>query len=285
MTPYHQLVSDYARLLKQGRAYPLGTFKPPPRPEIAPNAPKALFFAPHPDDECIVGAMAVRLMRQARMNVFDVAVTLGSKKQRQQERLQELRNCCQYLGFSLVTTAPNGLEKISPKSREQDPEHWAACVKIIKDIIQQHQPKVVLCPHDRDWNSTHVGTHYLVMDALKQMPASFNCYVVETEFWGAMSDPNLMVEISADDLANMIAATTFHVGEVARNPYHLLLPPWMMDNIRRGGEVVGGQGGAAPDWPFAVLYRLRKWSGGEAQRFFEGGKLVPLSMNVAELFA
>jgi len=285
MTPYHQLVSDYARLLKQGRSYPLGTFEPARRPEIPPNAPKALFFAPHPDDECIVGGMALRLMRQARMNLINVAVTLGSKKERQQERLRELRNACEYLGFTLVPTAPNGLEKISPKTREQDPKYWAACVKVIKDIIEKQQPKVVLCPHDADWNGTHIGTHYLVMDALKQMPASFTCYVVETEFWGAMTDPNLMVEMSAEDLADMMAATTFHVGEVGRNPYHLLLPPWMMDNVRRGAEVVGGQGGAAPDYMFAVLYRLRKWSQGQAARFFEGGRLVPLSMNVADLFA
>src|SRR3974390_2418726 len=137
MTPYHQLVSDYARLLKQGRSFPLGTFKPAPRPEIAANAPKALFFAPHPDDECIVGAMAVRLVRQARMNLINVAVTLGSKKERQQARLQELQNACKYIGFSLVTPGPNGLEKINPKSREQDPKHWAACVNVIKDIIAQ----------------------------------------------------------------------------------------------------------------------------------------------------
>ena len=184
-----------------------------------------------------------------------------------------------------MPTAPNGLEKINPKTREQDPKHWAACVKVIKDIIEKHQPKVVLCPHDRDWNSTHIGTHYLVMDALKQMPASFSCYVVETEFWGAMTDPNLMVEISAEDLADMIAATTFHVGEVNRNPYHLLLPPWMMDNVRRGGEVVGGQGGAAPDYAFAVLYRLRKWSQGQATRFFEGGKHGPALHERRDLFA
>jgi LmbE family N-acetylglucosaminyl deacetylase len=285
MTPYHKLVSDYARLLKKGRTFPLGTFKPAPRPEIPANAPKALFFAPHPDDECIVGGMAVRLMRQARMNLINVAVTLGSKKERQQERLQELRNACNYLGFTLVTTAPNGLEKISPKTREQDQKYWAGCVKIIKDILEQHQPKVVLCPHDRDWNGTHIGTHYLVMDALKQMPASYECHLIETEFWGAMTDPNLMVELSAEDLADMIAATTFHVGEVARNPYHLLLPPWMMDNVRRGAEVAGGQGGAAPDYTFAVLYRLRKWSKGQATKTFEGGKQVPLSMNVGELFA
>jgi LmbE family N-acetylglucosaminyl deacetylase len=284
MNPYHKLVSDYARLLKKGRTYPLGTFKPAPRPEIPANAPKALFFAPHPDDECIVGAMAVRLMRQGRMNLIDVAVTLGSKKERQQERLRELQNACNYIGFGLVTTAPNGLEKISPKTREQDPAYWAGCVKIIKDIIEKHQPKLVLCPHDRDWNSTHVGTHYLVMDALKQMPASYECYLIETEFWGAMTDPNLMVEMSAEDLADMIVATTFHVGEVNRNPYHLLLPPWMMDNVRRGSEVACGQGGAAPDFTFAVLYRLRKWSKGQATKTFEGGKQVPLSMNVAELF-
>jgi LmbE family N-acetylglucosaminyl deacetylase len=285
MNPYHKLVSDYARLLKEGRAFPLGTFKPAPRPEIPANAPKALFFAPHPDDECIVGAMAVRLMRQARMNVINVAVTLGSKKERQQGRLHELQNACNYIGFTLVTTAPNGLERISPKTREQDPKYWADCVKIIKEIIEKHQPKVVLCPHDRDWNSAHVGTHYLVMDALKQMPASYECHLVETEFWGAMTDPNLMVEIGAEDLADMMVATTFHVGEVNRNPYHLLLPPWMMDNVRRGSEVACGQGAAAPDFTFAMLYRLRKWSKGQATKTFEGGKQVPLSMNVGDLFA
>jgi len=285
MTPYHKLVSDYARLLKKGRTFPLGIFNPASRPEIPANAPKALFFAPHPDDECIVGAMAVRLMRQARMNLINVAVTLGSKKERQQGRLHELQNACNYLGFSLVTTAPDGLANITAKAREQDPKHWAACAQIIKEIMEKHQPKVVLCPHDRDWNSTHIGTHYLVMDALKQMPASYECYVVETEFWGAMTDPNLMVEISAEDLADMMVATTFHVGEVNRNPYHLLLPPWMMDNVRRGSEVACGQGAAAPDFTFAVLYRLRKWSKGQATKTFEGGKQVPLSMNVAELFA
>src|ERR1039457_5705035 len=97
MTPYHKLVSDYARLLKEGRSSPLGTFKSAPRPEIPAYAPKALFFAPHPDDECIVGGMAVRLMREAHMNLINVAVTLGSKKERQQERLRELQDACNYI--------------------------------------------------------------------------------------------------------------------------------------------------------------------------------------------
>ena len=284
MHPYQKLVADYARLLKEGRTLPLGTFPPAPRPSVPANAPKALFFAPHPDDECIVGGMAVRLMRQAGMKIMNVAVTLGSKKERQAERLQELQNACKFIGYDLVTTGPSGLERINPKTREQDKNHWKACVKTIQTIIENHRPKVVLLPHDRDWNSTHIGTHYLVMDALKQLPAGFECYLVETEFWGAMSDPNLMVEISAEDLADMIAATTFHIGEVHRNPYHLLLPPWMMDNVRRGSEVAGGQGGAAPDFTFAILQRLRRWSSGQATKMFDGGKQVPLSMNVGDLF-
>jgi hypothetical protein len=93
-----------------------------------------------------------------------------------------------------------------------------------------------------------------------------------------------MVELNSDDVADMIAATTFHVGEVQRNPYHLSLPAWLMDNVRRGAEVAGGQGGAAPDFAFAALYRLRKWTGREPKKIFEGGKQVPSSSNVRELF-
>jgi hypothetical protein len=94
-----------------------------------------------------------------------------------------------------------------------------------------------------------------------------------------------MVEVSAADLADLIAALTFHVGEVRRNPYHLTLPAWMVDNVRRGGEVVGGQGGAAPDFTFATLYRLRRWSGREMEKVFEGGKALGCRQNAAELFA
>jgi LmbE family N-acetylglucosaminyl deacetylase len=284
VNPYKRFVSEYAGLVEGGKSYPLGNFEPARRPELAPDAPKALFFAPHPDDECIVGGLALRLMREARMNLINVAVTQGSKKERQAERLQELEAACKYIGFGLVTTGPHGLEKINPRTREQDIEHWANCVKVIANVLAGQQPRVILFPHEHDWNTTHIGTHFLIMDALKQMPAGFECFLVETEFWGQMTTPNLMIEISAEDLAEMITATTFHVGEVTRNPYHLLLPAWMLDNVRRGTELVGGQGGAAPDFTFAALYRLRKWRHGRVEEVLQGGKLVSQSENIGELF-
>ena len=51
-------------------------------------------------------------------------------------------------------------------------------------------------------------------------------------------------------------------------------PVLMVDNVRRGGELVGGQGGAAPDYAFATLYRLRRWQNGRLEAFFEGGKFL-----------
>ena len=70
--------------------------------------------------------------------------------------------------------------------------------------------------------------------------------------------------------------------EVQRNPYHLLVPAWMQDNVRRGGELVGGQGGAAPDFAFCTLYRLRHWRDGGLHLTYPGGRDVPASANAAE---
>ena len=83
-------VTDVVRLVKTARTFALGGFPPAPRPDLAPDAPRTLFFAPHPDDETIVGALALRLFREARLKVINVAVTQGSNKERQAERLVEL---------------------------------------------------------------------------------------------------------------------------------------------------------------------------------------------------
>jgi hypothetical protein len=71
---------------------------------------------------------------------------------------------------------------------------------------------------------------------------------------------------------------------VRRNPYHARLPAWMMDNVRRGAELAGGQGGAAPDFTFATIYRLRKWVNGRLMDVTNGGKFLSHSKNPASLF-
>ncbi len=260
MNPYQEFVAAYAQLVQKGKTFPLGGIDPAPRPILEHDAPKVLIFSPHPDDECVIGGLALRLLREAKMNVTNVAVTQGSKKERQAERYLELQMACHYLGFGLIQTAQGGLEKINAQTRGQDRVHWDKSVGVIAEILRQQRPRVLFFPHEHDWNSSHIGTHFLVLDALESLGNDFDSYLVETEFWGQMMGPNLMVESSQQDVADLVAATSFHVGEVKRNPYHVLLPAWMLDNVRRGSELVGGQGQGAPDFTFATLYRLRRWS-------------------------
>jgi len=240
------------------------------RKDIVESEKKVLLFSPHPDDECIIGLLPLRLMAELGKQVINVPVTFGSDKKRQEGRSNELADACAYLGWDI--------------HREYD-DFRSLEVDDVVNVLKKYQPETIVMPHSKDWNSRHIATHFLVAEALEKMPADFSCTVVETEFWGAMDDPNLMVEANAEMLAELIAATSLHVEEVARNPYHLLLPAWMQDNVRRGGELVGGQGGAAPDYSFGILYRLRKWQGGEFIACFEGGKNIAVgAANLKELF-
>jgi LmbE family N-acetylglucosaminyl deacetylase len=284
MSQYFKLAEDFARLLEAGKHLPLGNFPPQSRPAVAAEAPVALIFSPHPDDEVIIGGLALRLLREADWRIINVAVTQGSNRTRQAARWNELRDCCKNIGFELVATAPQGLEKINLKTRQADPRHWEGCVAVIAGLLRQHAPRAIFFPHDNDWNSSHIGTHHLVVDALNTLP-DFSTCTIETEFWAAMTTPNLMVELNAQHLGSLMTALSFHVGEVQRNPYHLSLPAWMSDNVRRGSEIVGGQGGVAPDFTFATLYRLRQWQ----QRGFvdcqPGGRTLACGVSAADLFA
>ena len=93
-----------------------------------------------------------------------------------------------------------------------------------------------------------------------------------------------MVESTAQQVADLVSGTSFHEGEVRRNPFHLFLPAWMQDNVRRGSEVVGGQGEAAPDFTFATLYRMCRWKNGGFHEVFDGGKTLPSSAGAGSLF-
>ena len=285
MNPYSSFVASLANTLREAQGLPLGGLAMPQHPAPAPDAPRALIFSPHPDDEVIIGALPLRLLRELKWNVLNVAVTQGSSKARQAERWQELTACCNYIGFGLVQTAPGGLEHINPPARAADPAVWSRSVTRIAEIIREHSPRAVFLPHDDDWNVTHIGTHHLVVDALRTLGDSFDCLAVETEFWGAMRAPNLMVESSERDVADLLAALSFHVGEVKRNPYHIRMPAWLVDNVRRGGELVGGQGGTAPDFQFATLYRLRRWRAGGFENGFNGSKFLEAGESPARLFA
>ena len=230
-----------------------------PAPEARPG--HCLILAPHPDDECIVGALPLRLRQEAGWRVSNVAVTLGSNPERRAGRRAELQAACAVLGFDLIVPAGDGLVDVRPDTADRDPALWAAHVQTLAALLAEHRPALVLAPHALDDNPSHRGTHQLAVEALAA--SRLDTVLAETEFWSTQAAPNTLVHTNVADTARLIAALERHTGEIARNPYHLRLPAFLADAVRRGGELLLGAGEAPPDYAFATLYRLVAYRAGQ----------------------
>ena len=239
--------------------------------------PRLVVFAPHPDDECM-NSLALRIMFECGFEVVDAAVTFGSNKARRAGRRAELKSACGFLGWKI---APLGFDRINPKTRKNEKEYWQDCAAKTAALIEKLKPAAIIAPHSGDWNKTHIGTSLLVSDALAK--TSWSGVRIEGELWQAMETPNLLVEVSPAVIAAEIGALSCHTKEVERNPYHLNLPAYYTDNVRRGAEIVGGQGGGAPSFQFGQIYRVLKKAGASWKSAFES-KIITADQSVAELF-
>lgn len=252
----------YAQLRQPVRTgvSPLAARPAPDGPGTTTQAPRVLVFAPHPDDECIVGALPLRLRQEAGWQVINIAVTLGSKQERRAERWTELSAACDVLGFDLRLLSVDGFEQVKPDAAEARTPLWQEQVRLVAELLAAEKPALILVPHAGDGIPTHIGVHLLVTEALRQARAS--TVMAHTEFWATQPAPTALVETGRRDTALLVRALACHHGEVARNPYHLRLPAWMADNVRRGGELIAGPGEAPPDFAFGTLYRMTRWVDG-----------------------
>ena len=285
MNPYHLFLSDLVRNIELAKCFRLGEYSSTSTIVIPESAPIVLIFSPHPDDECITGALPLRLFREEKMKVIVVPVTFGSDKTQRQRRYDELCGACNYLGFSLSIAQDGGFEQITPESRRTDTRSWDEYATRISHLLESHRPKIILFPHSEDQHSTHKGVHFLISDALAKTNYDFSCFIAETEYWRPITEPNLMIESGFDDVVDLITALSFHAGEVKRNPYHISLPSWMIDNVRRGSEIVGKhEGGKAEDFQFATLYRFRQWKAGQLTEVYAGGRRMSAKDRLFQLF-
>lgn len=237
----------------------------PPDREAAPGREAhpghCLVFAPHPDDECIVGALPLRLQQEAGWRVSNVAVTLGSNPERREPRWAELVDACGVLGFDCIRVGEDGLSDVRADTAEREPALWGEHVRTIAALLAQHRPALVLAPHELDDNPSHRGVYHLVAEALAA--SGLDTVLAHTEFWSTQAAPNTLVQTNIADTARLIAALERHTGEIERNPYHLRLPAFLADAVRRGGELVQGAGEAPPDFAFATCYRLVAYRAGK----------------------
>lgn len=229
-------------------------------PSAAPSrnaGPVVVIFSPHPDDECLIGALPLRLQQECGARVINVAVTLGHAHQ-QERRRNEVEAACVVLGFELVIPDQGkAFLDVSPEVRHSDPARWEHWRSEFIGILHQFQPSAVFAPHAEDFHPAHIGTHHLVREALHRHLVSSPSPVAffETEYWHPQAAPNLLVGLREETEAKILEATACHAGEVVRNPYHLRHPARMIDNVRRGSEVVMGRGSAGHRFAFGELYR------------------------------
>jgi LmbE family N-acetylglucosaminyl deacetylase len=248
-------------------------------PDPKPNAPIALGFWAHPDDEILTGgAMIMRLLR-AGYQVFNIAMTLGEPNQ-VGRRHKELQAVCDFLGMELfIPNNAKGFYYEVRKGRLQ--EDWPA-VNEISEIIQSLHPKIIMVHQDEDEHPDHVGTSRLVNAALKQILFDLDCTLVEGEWWRDMREPNLQLEIDQMDLAFLLEALSRHKGELERNPYQIALLLLSCANSQYG-EVVTGWGDAGAPFDFSVMYRLRRVRNGRFISSFAPTQL-PADVPIESIF-
>ena len=208
-------------------------------PERAPRRHEnrtALLVSPHPDDESINGALALRLRREAGWTIYNHAFSFGSNPDRRPERKRELDAALAILGFRDAGDRP------------------------IPELLASLRPSVVIFPHGQDVHPTHLRAHRVVEDAL--VATGYSGYVARWEFWHPSARPNLLLEVHPEDCATLLAATAAHVGEVLRNPYHLRMPFWMVENTRRGSERVLGNAQSTTGYLLSTLYEWARYENG-----------------------
>jgi LmbE family N-acetylglucosaminyl deacetylase len=285
-SPFLAYVSGFESLLNQGAVLSAADSLPPGLPLVADQAPVCLVFSPHPDDEAISGALPWRLRAEEGWRVVNVAVTLGSKPERRAARWRELAHCCAFLGFDLVSatgTPGQAFERVQARACGDDLLQRNAQVDRLAALIRQYRPRVVVCPHGLDGHPAHIGTHDLVMAAVQQLAPEWRLHLLLSEYWNTQLEPALMLALESAHVATLIAALSLHVGEVARNPYHLSLPAWFIDAARRGAERVGPAGGPATGITFAALYGWSCWHDGALAPM---PRLVaPVGESIARIFA
>lgn len=235
----------YRSLLRAARAIPLGgSYHPLQFPALGLNAPTALIVSPHPDDEVIMAALALRLRREG-FRIVVLAMTLGRPEQRKVRRA-ELEAACAFLGFELHIPSEEGLIANGGTSMSETAHD------VMESIVTAQDPRIIITYHAEDAHQAHKQTNAAVRVVLRDM--NWDGYLFEAEYWSHMERPNMLLEVSTEDLAILLTALSFHKSELERNPYHLSLPADMTQCVRRS-EIVLGRGAKAPDFDFAAMYR------------------------------
>jgi LmbE family N-acetylglucosaminyl deacetylase len=269
-------VEQFYELYEGGRDLPVVANDPDPALQSLPirkGRHAVVICSPHPDDEALSGALPLRLQGEDT-RVLNLAMTLGSNPVRQKQRQAELAAACRVLGFDCrLVCEPLAFSNITLAGEADDIHVRQERIDILTGHFNRELPELILFPHGRDNHPAHEEVHRLALAAARQHSEIHNrrMLLAETEYWHPLSDPNLLLGLAPATIARLITALLCHQGEIGRNPYHLSLPARLLDNVRRGTEIMR-HGDRSVQFPFAEIYRL-SW--------LENGRIEPTKRGMA----
>jgi LmbE family N-acetylglucosaminyl deacetylase len=231
-----------------------------------------IICAPHPDDEALNGALPLRLRRE-NTRILNLAMTLGSNPARRKERRAELAAACRVLGFDcLLVREPFGFTNLAHYRGKYDAAARQKRIDILVRHFNREMPTLILIPHAKDGHPIHEEVHRLALAAARRHTQRKNrqMLLAETEFWHPMTAPNLLLGLAPETIGQLIVGLLCHQGEIARNPYHLSVPARLMDNVRRGREIMRSSDRPPFCCTFAEIYRLSRLDRGRLQKIKKG---------------
>ena len=251
---------DFAAYIDQWESLYLsfGGSAPAPAPlrSVLAAVPKRiLIIPPHPDDECLMAGLALRAREEAGSEVLVLSFGYGSLESRRKERRREQDEALRVLGF----------DRFEPQGASLAGDPSGLSHGQILSALEAVNPDAVIIPHGEDFHPTHMRCSKAARSAAWQHVENTGNPLVlyETEYWQPMLHPNLLLPLPSTVVKRMGAALACHSGEISRNPYHLTLPAWLMDQERRGSERVYGPGTRpAQSSIFSQLYRCTPVSNG-----------------------
>ncbi len=230
----HQIVDSYLQAGGRTDAIPSLSSTVAISSSVLSRIPRILIIAPHPDDECLMAGFALRAREEWRAEVHVLPYGFGSDRSRRSARIQELKDALQVLDFKLIDPRTAGAtEKLTTAEYES--------------VMASVQPDVILSPHLQDGHPAHMESASLVQNWFAQQSATEAILPVwlQTEYWQQNPGANAFVPLNPVHVIRIGEALQKHQGEVSRNPYHLRLPAWCMDQSRRAQELIGGFGATA----------------------------------------
>ncbi len=262
-------------LVKAAEWIPLGNYKPARTKARQLNGRTVLLICAHCDDESMsMMPLGVRYQEEG-YQVVCLTLTIGKEPKDKVRRRKELLKACNFMGIQSVLLVHEGVLR---EIKSKDPaDHEIVISRLTREIAIVRPHTIIL--HGLDRHPDHIAVCNFTLEALKRMPG-FSCVLAFSEFWGKLTRPNVQVQISVKNLAFLLKALSFHVGELSRNPYHLLWPFMLMLN-RLYSEVVSGWGGKATPFPLSALYEVVLCTDGMVSDFIkppEGANGIQLAL-------